>query len=120
MEMKQGTFLLINVVLVLVLIVGAGAIGWIVLGSNLDVSDAENKTKFARLMGSADLYFTRLNFYDGVCGDIGLPEGFGCNDNENSFALTVQLDSGWYYCGDSTGFTGDVPYSLGESTVCQR
>jgi len=120
MEMKQSTFLLMNVILVLILVLGVAVVGWIVVGTDVNLNDADKRANLQRLVSSADLYYSRLNFYGGVCSDIGVLEGYGCSESEVAYAVETRLDSGWYYCGDSTGFIGDLPYSLNGSTVCKR
>ena len=119
MHVKTSTFIAVNLVLLLILAGAATVVGWLVLGSNVDLTDAEKTAKLNRLVTSASIYYSRLNYYEGVCGDIGVPQGFACNESDNAYAVAVQLESGKYLCGDSTGFNGEITYSLGSSLVCQ-
>jgi hypothetical protein len=120
MEMKRSAFVLINLAIICLLLVGVLAVGWVFLNTNLDTSQAENVVKFSRMEAAAKVYYGRLNYYSGVCDDIGVPASFSCTDSETAYAVESKLDSGWFYCIDSSGFNGEMPYSKGSGTACKR
>lgn len=111
--------MLINLAVLGIFIIGAVIVGWLVLGTHVNTNDVEAEARFARQMTSAELYYRRIGYYDGVCGDIGVPLSFNCTDEEMAFAIETKLESGEYLCGDSAGFSGKIPYSKGNSTKCQ-
>ena len=119
MHVKTSTFIAVNLVLLLILAGAAAVVGWLVLGSDVNLTDAEKTAKLNRLAASASIYYGRLNYYEGVCDDIGVPEGFTCNESGDAYALAVQLETGRYLCIDGQGFNAEIPYSLGNSTACQ-
>jgi len=123
MQVSQTTFNVVQGVIFLVVIVVAAFAIYYFFGSgnvNNDGADAADKAKVERLRASARIYFDRLQFYDGVCSDIGVPNGFECNNNEQAYAVSVSLNSGGFYCADSTGFVGRTATALRGDIVCSR
>lgn len=119
MEMKRSSFLLINLAVLAVLILAAVVVGGLVLKVQLHTDDVEAEARFSRIMTSAELYYRRIGYYEGVCADVGVPSRFNCSDEEMAFAVETKLDSGEYLCGDSSGFSGLMPNSKGNSSKCR-
>ena len=123
MQIGQTTFYILQALIFLV-VVGIAALAiFYFFGSgnvNNDGADAANKAKIERLRASAGIYFDRLQFYDGVCSDIGVPGGFECNNNEQAYAVSVRLNSGGFYCADSTGFVGRNNNALRGDIQCSQ
>lgn len=82
-------------------------------------SDTGIQANAERLRASAQLYYSRLFFYDGVCADIGVSRQFQCNESTTAYAIEAKLSTGKYYCVDSQGFSGVVPWSIGSHTKCR-
>lgn len=82
-------------------------------------SDAAVQANAERLKASAQVYYSRLQFYEGVCKDIGLPRNFSCAESESAYALSGRLTSGKYYCVDSSGFDGVVPWPVRDQPTCR-
>ena len=83
----------------------------------IEKNEAAVKSKMERLRASGQVYYSRLQFYDGVCDDIDPPRGFRCTERTNAYVVETKLENGEYYCIDSTGFSGRVPWSVGESKL---
>ena len=120
MKLGMGTFVLLNVVLiafVVLIVVGAS---WFLLNTNLDTTEAEYKVKTARLQASATVYYDRLGFYTGLCDDIGVPENFSCAESDGAYVIEAEIDTGTYYCLDSTGFAGKTRIPKGTGMACRH
>jgi hypothetical protein len=82
-------------------------------------SDTSIQANAERLRASAQIYYSRLFFYDGVCSDIGVARPFQCNESSTAYAIEARLSNDKYYCVDSVGFAGVVPWSIGSHTKCR-
>ena len=71
-----------------------------------------------RLQASAKVYYSRLNFYTGVCKDIGAQPPFSCNESDQAYAIEVFLNNAKYFCVDSTGFSGEISRTISKQTRC--
>ncbi len=84
-------------------------------------NDTSIRANSERMRASAQVYYSRVRFYSGVCQDIGaLEPPFRCNDSDTAYAVSALLDDGKNHCFDSTGFSGDITWSLETRTVCAR
>ena len=120
MKVHAATFVLINTLIIFAVIVGVAVVGWWLLNTNIDTTEAEIEARFIRLEASAFVYQNRLGFYEGVCNDIGVASDLRCNETEQSFAIEATLPRGGYYCLDSTGFMSKTKISKGVGTVCRQ
>ncbi len=120
MQISRSGLKVLQVVLALVIIVVAALVGWFLLSLNTDTSEAQTKASLSRLEASAKVYFGRLNYYDGVCSDIGVPAAYRCHESSTAYAVEAPLPNGKYLCLDSTGFFGHTLLSKGEGTACRR
>lgn len=82
-------------------------------------TDANVKANAERLKASAQVYYSRLQFYDGVCKDIGVPRNFSCAESAKAYALSGRLSDGKHYCVDSSGFDGVVPWPVRDMPSCR-
>lgn len=54
---------------------------------------------------AAEAYKSKIFSYDGLCRSIGLDQdSFSCTENIETYAIDTQLETGGFYCVDSTGF----------------
>lgn len=107
--------------IVIALILGlVGVLGYFLLESDADkaAADAVRHAEILQLQTRADIYFARLQYYDGVCSAIGADAAHRCHESETAFAVETRLSDGSYYCADSTGFRGTTMDSKGEATAC--
>lgn len=98
--------------------VGAGIWFLVVVSPSLSVNDEQAELK--RMQVSAQLYRYRLTSYDGVCKDVGAVGKFTCNETSEAYAIQARLESGKYYCVDSTEFAGELYISVGSGTRCPK
>ncbi len=119
MKLSVGTFILVNAILVIAVVAVVVLISWFLLNSNLSTEEAESKAVLLRLKASAELYHSRVGFYTGLCGDIGVPGKFSCTESDDAYAIETTLSSGSYYCLDSSGFIGKTRLSKGLGTKCR-
>lgn len=82
-------------------------------------TDAAVQANVERLKASAQVYYSRLHFYDGVCDDIGVPNKFSCTESTTAYALSARLSTGAHYCVDSSGFAGTVPWQVTTEPTCR-
>ena len=120
MKVTRGAFALINVIVVLLLLAGIAGTTWFMLNFNLDTEGVQKQAEYERLKASANLYYSRLGFYDGVCSDIGIGASMRCSDSGNTFALEETVSRGSFFCMDSSGFMGNTRISKGEGTECRK
>lgn len=106
---------LLTIAILAVLAIG----GWYLLSLNVDTHDTELKVIMTRLETSAGIYYARLQYFDGVCQDIGVPPGFRCHADSKSYAVEATLATGVFYCIDSRGFHGETRISKGQATSCR-
>lgn len=113
-------FLQASVILVGLLV--AGVIAYFILSSDIatESEDAKRKALITRVQSSAFAYYSRLQFYDGVCSDIGITEEMNCSTAEDQFAIEIPLTTGEYYCADSTGFREVTGWSKGDAVECPK
>lgn len=81
--------------------------------------DAAKKASVSRVQASAFSYYSRLQYYDGVCADVGTTDEMSCTDSPDAFAVEVPLSNGTYYCADSTRFSGVITESKQRAVVCR-
>jgi hypothetical protein len=120
MTVSRFTLRLIEIALAAMVSAVALVVGWWLLSLNTDTTEAQMKAQMTRLEASADVYHSRLRYYQGVCGEIGVPTGYICHDSEDAFAIEVAAGNGRYLCLDSQGFFGYTRLSKGEGTTCRR
>lgn len=119
MQVHKSVALVFELVLGIAILAAVAYGGWFLLSLNTDTDAVEAKAQMKLLQASTAAYYSRLRFYDGVCADVGLPRGFRCHADEESFAIETNLGVGLFYCLDSTGFLGETRVSKGESTACR-
>ncbi|OGG85975.1 hypothetical protein A2392_03180 [Candidatus Kaiserbacteria bacterium RIFOXYB1_FULL_46_14] len=93
--------------------------GWWLLNLDVNTEQTQYKLQMSRLQVSAQIYYSRLQYYEGVCNDIGLPAGWRCNSNEAGYAVEFDLGTGRFYCMDSAGFLGETRVSKGVTVACR-
>lgn len=120
MTFNKTTVVILEGLLVLLILAGVATAGWYLLNLNVDAKGAELKAQMTRLQSSAGIYYSRLQYYDGVCEDIGVPAGFRCRAKESAYAIETTVKEGLYYCIDSTGFHAETRLSKGEGTACRH
>ncbi len=118
MRVHRNLVTVIQVLLVAVILVGVGFLAWFLLNTEVDTADQQAKAHLLRLQASAKAYHGRLGFYDGLCRDVGLPAGFACAADANSYAIETRMTSGRYLCLDSRGHLGEREDSKGSATAC--
>lgn len=120
MRINRLTLRVIEAVLIVTIASGALLVGWWLLSINTDTTATEQKAHMTRMKASAEVYYSRLGYYEAVCSDIGVPVGYDCHDSEITFAIEVPAGQGRYLCVDSQGFFAHTHLSLGQDTVCRR
>ena len=120
MQVNRATFFVLNLLVLVAVIAIVAIAGWYFLSHNVDTSGVEQRAQFERLSASAQLYYNRLGFYDGVCADVGLGANLRCSDSNSAYAIETTLSAGRFYCLDSTGFMGTTLISKGSGTVCRQ
>lgn len=118
--MNLPTFIILNVVIILLIVAGVIIAGWFLLTTNVDKTVVEYSAQFSRLSASAVVYQSRLGSYEGLCADIGVPKDFRCSDSEAAYAIEADLERGSFYCLDSSGFVGKTRIPKGSGTVCRH
>lgn len=118
--MGRRTLRVLQVTLAIIIMVGVILAGWWLLSLDTDTTETQINMTLTRLEASAKVYFNRLNYYDGVCTDIGVPDTFRCHESSNAYAIEAPLKDGKYLCLDSAGFFGHTLISKGEGTACRR
>lgn len=120
MKVPRAVFVLVQVLLVAVILSVAFIGGWLLLSVNTDTTETQVRAQFTRLQASAQTYFARVRYYDGVCADIGVPSNFRCHNSETAYAVEADIGTGRFLCLDSTGFIGERRVSKGEETSCRQ
>lgn len=120
MQVNRVTLRIIEVILGAFVASGVLLVGWWLLSLNTDTTAAEQKAQMTRLKASAEVYYSRLRYYEGVCADVGVPAGYSCHDSEVAYAIEVLAGPGSYLCMDSQGFFGHTHLSKGQNTSCRR
>jgi hypothetical protein len=120
MQVNRATLRIIEVVLGTLVAGGVLLVGWWLLSLNTDTTEAQIRAQMTRLKASAEVYYSRLQYYQGVCADIGVPAGYSCHDSDTAFAVEVPAGPGSYLCMDSQGFFGHTHLSKGQNTACRR
>ena len=81
--------------------------------------DASAKGSMSSIRAAAEIYYDTNNVsYDGVCSDTDVAGLIAaaerqtsttaeCDSDAESFASTIELNAGGFFCVDSTGFAGD-------------
>lgn len=120
--MNTITFRLVQIFIVLVILAIAvvGILAFFHYNSAAQVDSARVDVVMLRLQSSAKVYYGRLGYYDGVCKDIGLPEGYACRDSATTFVIYAKLPDDTYYCADSDGYLGNVPVIWSYQKWCTR
>lgn len=120
MKMNLPTFILLNAVVILLIIGGVLVVGWFLLTTNVDQTEIQYKAELSRLSASALVYKSRIGSYEGLCGDIGVPDKFRCAESTDAYAIEADLSAGLFYCLDSTGFMGKTRISKGMGVACRQ
>lgn len=118
MRVHKYSLLLIQILLAIFIVSLVGVFIWWLLGRESDVDSVALRVHMLRMQASTETYYARLQFYDGVCSDIGVNKDFKCNESTNAFAIETRLSSGRFLCLDSTGFLGEISRSKGEAVSC--
>lgn len=119
MRINRLVFYISQLVLFLLILGVVGGALWYFLKSDVpEVTDVNKEAQISRLDKSAQSYYSKLLFYTGVCADIGVPDGFRCNESDEAFVVETRLSDGRFYCADSTGFIGRADYSFGDGLAC--
>ena len=108
------------------ILVGVGAISisgllgatWVYANFNSIMEDQLLQTEMFRLQTTAKIYHRRMDTYQGVCRDIGVPLFYSCNDKEDAYAISVEKEGGLFYCTDSTGHFGEQILPVRKNRVC--
>lgn len=121
MQVSRGTFRILQIILLLVVLGLVGLVTLFLLNnvSSNPLKDTSYEANTLRLQTSAFAYNRRLMEYTGVCSDIGVPEQYVCKENISQFVIYTQLSTGLFYCTDSSGFIGEVSAVSTESISCQ-
>lgn len=120
MKMGLPAFVLINALMILLVVAGVLVVSWFLLTTNIDQTEVKYRAEFSRLNASAVVYQGRLGSFEGLCGDIGVPEKFRCAESATAYAIETDLGTGSFYCMDSTGFTGKTRIPKGDGTACRH
>lgn len=120
MQVSRGALRVLQVIIGALIVVGVLAAGWWLLSLDTDTTETQTKASLTRLGVSGHVYYNRLNSYDGVCADIGVPANYHCHESSEAYAIEAPLPDGKYLCLDSTGFLGHTLISKGNSTACRR
>lgn len=120
MQVNRVTLRVIEAVLGVVVAASVLFAGWWLLSLNTDTTEAQIQAQMTRLKASAEVYHSRLQYYEGVCADIGVPGDYSCHDSEAAYAIETPVGRGSYLCMDSQGFFGHTHLSKGENTFCRR
>ena len=118
MQVNSGVAAVLQLI-VFILIVGvAGAAAWWFLTRESTPSDTPLIAEMERLHASAQVYYSRLRFFDGVCSDIGVPDYVTCEESSDAYVLEVLLNNGEFYCADSTDFIGTKSTPRARALAC--
>lgn len=122
MKMNRHTFNVLRILFFLCtsLLVAGFIYGVLTFVDTSKGSDANVQANAERLRASAQVYYSRLQFYEGVCEDIGTPRNFTCVETDTAYALSARLTSGKHYCVDSSGFSGIVPWPVRDVPSCRN
>lgn len=136
---QKSSSAVVIVVIVIFFIVIIGILSSVVLASLTTArakgKEASMKYNMANFAVQAETYRNfNQDSYFGMCKDKdavvllkaaaiagtinGDGSSYSCNDSMSSFAATVPLATGGYWCVDSTGNKTGIASMLGESTVC--
>lgn len=120
MQVPSTVFYGLQVAVIAGIAVIIAAATYFVLTTDIDKAavDTKRMAEIARMQGTADTYFARVQYFDGVCDVIGADRSHVCNESEKAYAIEIRLTSGTYYCADSTGFRGEIAESKGTHTSC--
>ncbi|MEX0912948.1 MAG: hypothetical protein WDZ56_00295 [Candidatus Paceibacterota bacterium] len=119
MKIIRNFFTILNIgLLVFVAIFIILFTGWIILNTDVNTEDAKKHAEMVRLQASAKNYYSRLQFYDGICSDIGIPVGWRCHSFEAAYAIEIGLKEGGFLCLDSSGYLGQSLQSKHTNTHC--
>jgi len=118
MIIHKNVLFLIEAIAVIVIVAAVGLLVWWLFGKDLAINDTQLRANLIRMQASAETYYSRLQFYDGMCSDIGIPPNFTCNETTDSFAIETRLSTGRYLCVDNSGFLGEIPRSKGGAVSC--
>lgn len=101
-------------------IIGLLGATWVYANFNSIMHDQVMQAELVRLQGAAKVYHRRLDTYQGVCRDIGVPLHYSCNENNDAFAVSVAKENGSFYCIDSTGHFGEQVLPIRDAHQCSR
>lgn len=121
MQIHPTVFYTAQILVLVGAVIVVAAISYFVFLSNVEegVSDSTIKADIVRMQANAEIYYARVQFYDGVCQAIGADRSRNCNESGTAFAIESRLSNGSYYCADSTGkFPVVQSESKGDSTSC--
>lgn len=121
MQVNSIIFRIIQLFILLLIVALIGTVVVFLLRSNpsATVKDTGYEAVTLRLQTSAFSYHRKLEYYSGVCSDIGVPDSHVCRESESGFLIYTRLTSGSLYCADSTGFIGMVRSITGSALQCQ-
>ncbi len=106
------------------LLFGAAGALLVVLVQNIISDDgalqrSKEKVLFQNSVQAAQSYKRRNFDYVGVCSDTALPDEIRCVETVDTFKLEMKNPDGGYWCADSSGFNGQLPYSTGADSLCR-
>jgi len=69
----------------------------------------------------AKTYYSRIQTYDGLCGDIKLPSEYVCRSDGDKYRIyqVMPVSTSGVYCIDATGFAGRVETVRRNEMTCR-
>ena len=99
---------------------GLLGVTWVYANFANIMEDQQIQGEMIRLQGSAKLYHRRLETFQGVCRDIGVPSQYDCNEDGQAFAISVENVQGLFYCIDNSGHFGEQILPIRNSVACSK
>ncbi|MCB9819675.1 hypothetical protein H6789_03160 [Candidatus Nomurabacteria bacterium] len=118
MRVHKSSLFLMEVIIIAIVVFSFGLFIWWLFEKESNVSDVQIRGQMLRIQVSSETYYARLQFYDGICSDIGVPTNFNCDETTESFAVETKLPNGRYLCIDNTGFLGEIGQSKRDAVSC--
>lgn len=118
MVVHRNILFLIEAIIIAIVVSAFGMFIWWLFEKESNIGDAQLRGHLLRMQASSETYYARLQFYDGVCSDIGLPTDFNCDETTEAFAIETRLPTGRYLCMDNTGFLGEIGQSKRDAVSC--